>query len=494
MISDFIMKIKICKGDDLMYLPLGYVKRFDKLTDLYCSKERCDCEPEVLLDMISDENWGKDNYKGPNREKYGYIYNEFSGNFFEMHEVSACFAAAGFCGIWKYNKIVYEPDYDFSNELIGTKKLRVYPDLIKHLPFNTFYLDFSKNSLFEYEGFFVQIKKYETGAIRIAYLPTEKNFSYIPVEEYKNTPTAYMDVFWITPDKLRTEYNISYFDFDLLKDYIYTSDSYKTQWFIGGVSKYRLFLLQFLMYLSSDKPDIEEDPDTKKTYRPSGTIKNQYKEIRKWNVGCRYGETLRRYNTRKAHQWGINEKNIQNSKRPHVRKAHWERYHIGKGRKEITIKWKSSIIVNGGTDDIIANIHAVTNEDPKCSRGEDLIKQYLKSKNIEFKQQHYIGEIRKRYDFKIERNGIIAFVEFDGEQHFKLVNKWGGKKDYQKRKKADLEKNKYCVKNRIPLLRIRYDQAHMISDMIDDLIVNSEKYCQQFNTYLTNCEYYSICE
>lgn len=76
-----------------------------------------------------------------------------NNNFFIMHAISACFAVAGFSGTWKYNKMVYEPDYDFSKALLGTKKLRVYPELIKHIPFNTFYLDFSKNNLFEYEGF-----------------------------------------------------------------------------------------------------------------------------------------------------------------------------------------------------------------------------------------------------------------------------------------------------------------------------------------------------
>ena len=45
-----------------------------------------------------------------------------------MHVLSACFAVAGFAGIWKYNKVVYEPDYDFSKALLGTNKLRVYPE------------------------------------------------------------------------------------------------------------------------------------------------------------------------------------------------------------------------------------------------------------------------------------------------------------------------------------------------------------------------------
>lgn len=53
-----------------MYLPLEYVKRYSILTELYCSEERCACEPETLLDMISDKNWGTEEYSGPNKDKY----------------------------------------------------------------------------------------------------------------------------------------------------------------------------------------------------------------------------------------------------------------------------------------------------------------------------------------------------------------------------------------------------------------------------------------
>lgn len=89
---------------------------------------------------------------------------------------------------------------------------------------------------------------------------------------------------------LSFENGICYFDFDFIKDLIWTGDSYRTQWFIGGLSNYRLFLLQFLMYLSSKEPDIIESTDTINTYKPSVIIKNKYSEVRKWNVGCRYGE------------------------------------------------------------------------------------------------------------------------------------------------------------------------------------------------------------
>lgn len=477
-----------------MYLPLAYVNRYSDLTQLYCSKEYSDCEPEVLLEMISDTNWGTDLYSGPNKERYIYTYNMMDNNFFIMHKISACFAVAGFSGIWKYNKVVYEPDFDFSQALLNTNKLRVYPEMIRHIPFDTFYLDFSKNGLFEYEGFFVQVKVYDTGALRIVSLPTEKNYSNIPLDEYEQEPTAYADAFWIKPEMLDVENEICYFDFELSKDLMWTVDSYRTQWFIGGLSNYRLFLLQFLMYLSSKEPDIIESPDTANTYKPSTTIKNKYSEVRKWDVGCRYGEKIRGFKKNKMQQFAINGDNNQNSKRPHIRKAHWERYHIGKGRKDIITKWKEPVFINGDYNDITANIHVVTDKEVECSSGEELIKQYLKSKNISYRKEHYVREIRKRYDFSFEWNNILVFIEYDGEQHFKSINRWKGRKGYLERRQADIEKNEYCCKNKIPLLRIRFDQAYLIPNMIDDFLENNERYHQKYNTYLTNDMYYSICE
>lgn len=108
--------------------------------------------------------------------------------------------------------------------------------------------------------------------------------------------------------------------------------------------------------------------------------------------------------------------------------------------------------------------------------------------------EHYIREIRRRYDFSFEWNNILVFIEFDGEQHFKSINRWKGKKGYLERRQADIEKNEYCRKNNIPLLRIRFDQAYLIPDMIDDFLEHNENYYQQYNTYLTNDMYYSICE
>ena len=131
------------------------------------------------------------------------------------------------------------------------------------------------------------------------------------------------------------------------------------------------------MYLSSKEADIIESPDTVNTYKPSAVLKNKYSEVRKWDVGCRYGEKIRSFEKNKMQQFRAEGEDNQKSKRPHIRKAQWERYHIGKGRKDIITKWKEPVFVNGDYNDITTNIHVVTNKEAECSSGEKLIRQYL---------------------------------------------------------------------------------------------------------------------
>ena len=110
---------------------------------------------------------------------------------------------------------------------------------------------------------------------------------------------------------------------------------------------------------------------------------------------------------------------------------------------------------------------------PNCyiSNGEYVIYEYLKQNNIEFKNEHiFIDCIYKRplkFDFYLPNNRIA--IEFDGIQHFKPVDIFGGEKAYNLQLIKDHIKNNYCVNNHIKLYRIKY------SDIIEEkltLILN----------------------
>ena len=101
---------------------------------------------------------------------------------------------------------------------------------------------------------------------------------------------------------------------------------------------------------------------------------------------------------------------------------------------------------------------------PKCkiSLGESKVKLILDKYNKKYEREVRFDECRNinplPFDFVLynTRNKIIGIIEYDGIQHFKPIQFFGGEdrlKDYRVR---DEIKNNYCKTNRIPLLRIPY--------------------------------------
>ena len=99
---------------------------------------------------------------------------------------------------------------------------------------------------------------------------------------------------------------------------------------------------------------------------------------------------------------------------------------------------------------------------PQCymSHGEKIISIYLKEHNINYNPQYTFDDCKYKYvlpfDFYLPDYNIC--IEYDGEQHYKPVEWFGGEEGFKKTQKRDNIKTQYCIDNNIPLLRIRYDQ------------------------------------
>jgi len=97
---------------------------------------------------------------------------------------------------------------------------------------------------------------------------------------------------------------------------------------------------------------------------------------------------------------------------------------------------------------------------PDCrkSKGELHIKKILKRSDIKFVQQFKFYDCRYinplSFDFKIVDMDIC--IEFDGEQHFNPIKRWGGSDNLNIIRLRDSIKTKYCRKNGIKLYRISY--------------------------------------
>ena len=62
---------------------------------------------------------------------------------------------------------------------------------------------------------------------------------------------------------------------------------------------------------------------------------------------------------------------------------------------------------------------------------------------------------------------LIALIEYQGEQHFEIVDFFGGAKKFERQQMNDERKRSYCKNKRIPLIEIPYWE-------------NIDKYLSQF--------------
>lgn len=94
------------------------------------------------------------------------------------------------------------------------------------------------------------------------------------------------------------------------------------------------------------------------------------------------------------------------------------------------------------------------------SSGEKLIGQILQESHIVFKTQKTFESLvsknnsKLRFDFYLPNYNCC--IEYDGEQHFKPIEYFGGQKAFEKRQYHDAIKNKFCENNGIKLIRIPY--------------------------------------
>ena len=99
---------------------------------------------------------------------------------------------------------------------------------------------------------------------------------------------------------------------------------------------------------------------------------------------------------------------------------------------------------------------------PCCNQsiGERQISIYLSNSGFVYKSQHTFSDCRYKkclpFDFYLPDYNIC--IEYDGEQHFRPIEYFGGEDGFVERKRNDAIKNAYCNKNNITLLRVAYNQ------------------------------------
>ena len=107
-------------------------------------------------------------------------------------------------------------------------------------------------------------------------------------------------------------------------------------------------------------------------------------------------------------------------------------------------------------------------EPKNLSKNEQKILYMLKKANLHGKIQGIYEKCKSKnvlpFDFIINSQEDYI-IEYDGEQHFKIVEHFGGEEKFNICRAHDLIKNKFCFDNNIPLIRIPYDAEYNLNDL-----------------------------
>jgi very-short-patch-repair endonuclease len=109
----------------------------------------------------------------------------------------------------------------------------------------------------------------------------------------------------------------------------------------------------------------------------------------------------------------------------------------------------------------------------KCFRsaGEDKIEDWLKKHKIKFKPQKMFNTCKSkrklRFDFYIASKRML--IEFDGGQHFKPIEWFGGVIAFKRLKQRDRIKTKWAKRNNYKLIHISHKKVDEIGDILGKL-------------------------
>ena len=139
-----------------------------------------------------------------------------------------------------------------------------------------------------------------------------------------------------------------------------------------------------------------------------------------------------------------------------------------------------------GNECVIRSVYLRTGDTNSCgclkSLGELQISNLLKDNSLKFNREFQV-KIEGlnpgffRFDFQVITDKQNYFIEFDGEQHYssRFFYRFGpsdkAEEMFRGLVERDKIKNKYCLENGIPLIRIPYTKIDKIE--IEDLLLES---------------------
>lgn len=435
---------------------------------------------------------------------------------------------------WLHFRKTYILDVDFFTSLTKIKSVKIYPSVLRTLPFNTFSVDLSGSDIFN--GYILCSFDVTDKGIYCSFLTNSyeeddnsnnKNkqfgiFLDVSDMEYDENGELYFDLskdteensdisFYRKPNLVDTFKNI--FNAKIYRqykknekinpvlgpDFMHENDgevlaeleeeyfanlkdvNEDTKWFL-----LKKALIQFAYYLCTPEPDIYETNETKRNIKRAEKLRKNMDNIEyKYTIGSRVGARIRLGRVASNDIGEAVEYSKGTMKCPHIRAAHWTHVWCGsKDNQHIEPRFIEVTFINYSLGNIDEVCNEVSDRVRQNWEGENLVCRTLDALGLKYKRQSPIVVDNRRYRFDVEVriDGKLRYIEYDGEQHFRPVSIFGGQEGFSRTREADIVKNNYCYQNDIPLLRISYKNKGDIDKFVRNFVNDEELYQFRKNT------------
>ena len=258
---------------------------------------------------------------------------------------------------WRLNKEVYVFDQDLAYALYEQEgELDIPGDFLTNLPYTCFYVETPGLAMDEVpvHGFFVHLEyDINTKERELRFLFVPHNIDYVvgfPVHLDAGTLEDSMIATMLESVKSATDTGRG----ELLRLAVAANEQAHQ---VNGILKRAL---QLVLYILAENAEITEDPKQATITRRGRVVRDQYREIRKWNVGFRTGAALRAHEANEERSKNAST-NGRMSPRPHLRRGHWHHFWTGQKatpeERKLILRWVSPIAVGTPEEDSPVTFH-----------------------------------------------------------------------------------------------------------------------------------------
>lgn len=156
----------------------------------------------------------------------------------------------------------------------------------------------------------------------------------------------------------------------------------------------------------------------------------------------------------------------------HGNKFNYDKVKYTKSNEKVTI-----ICLKHGDFNQKPNDHLNGQGCPSCreSKGEKRISDILDKHDITYKREFKlpIDKERSEYDFYLPAHNLL--IEFHGQQHFNVIDYFGGKERLEYTKACDEKKRQIAKHFKIPLLEISYHSLKLSQEEFETFLFSEIK-------------------